>query len=97
MLDDPNHFCLVIEEDNTIVSTCVLNIIKNLTRGARPYALIENVVTHQDYQNKGYATAILRKANEIAKEKNCYKVMLMTSSKEESTLRFYDKVGLVFG
>jgi GNAT superfamily N-acetyltransferase len=54
-------------------------------------------VTHQDYQNKGYATAILRKANEIAKEKNCYKVMLMTSSKEESTLRFYDKVGLVFG
>ena len=97
ILDDPNHVCLVIEEDKIIVSTCILNIIKNLTRGARPYALIENVVTHQAYRNQGYATAILRKAIEIAKEKNCYKVMLMTSSKEESTLRFYEKAGFMRG
>lgn len=97
IFDDPNYFCLAIEEDNIIVASCVLNIINNLTRRARPYALIENVVTHQDYRKKGYATAILWKAIEIAKEKNCYKVMLLTSRKEESTLRFYEKAGFTRG
>jgi ribosomal protein S18 acetylase RimI-like enzyme len=35
----------------------------------------------------------LKKAIEVAKENNCYKVMLLTSSKKEETLRFYEKAG----
>lgn len=91
--DDPFYFCFVIHEDGKLVSACYLIIIRNLTRNARPYALIENVVTHPDYRNKGYGTAILKKAVAVAQENNCYKVMLMTSRKEESTLRFYEKAG----
>ncbi|HBS57997.1 MAG TPA: GNAT family N-acetyltransferase [Firmicutes bacterium] len=90
---NPDYFCFVIEEDDKIVSSCNLMIIRNLTRGARPYALIENVVTHQAYRKRGYGTAILRKAIEIAKDNNCYKVMLMTGRKDESTLRFYEQAG----
>ena len=93
ILENPNHFCLGIEEDGMIVASCILVIIKNLTRNARPFALIENVVTHEQYRKKGYATAVLKRAIEIAKEKNCNKIMLMTSRKDESTLKFYEKVG----
>ncbi len=93
ILENPNNFCLVIEENNKIVTSCNLIIIKNLTRGARPYALIENVVTHRDHRKRGYGTAVLRKAVEIAKENNCYKVMLMTSRKDESILQFYENIG----
>lgn len=94
ILSDPDLYYLVIEEEGILVSSCALAIIKNLTRSARPYGLIENVVTHEGYRNKGYGTAVLRKAIEIAQSKNCYKVMLMTSRKEESTLKFYEKAGL---
>lgn len=93
IMGDPNHFCLVIEDEGVMVSSCILVIIKNLTRNARPYALIENVVTHEQYRKRGYGTAILKRAIEIAKEKDCYKVMLMTSTKEASTLRFYERAG----
>ena len=68
-------------------------IIPNLTRGVRPYALVENVVTHKDYRNRGYATAVLQKAKQTAEESNCYKMMLLTGAKDEKTLRFYQKSG----
>ncbi|MEW6619632.1 MAG: GNAT family N-acetyltransferase [bacterium] len=97
IFEDPNHFCLVIEENGKIISSCNLIIIRNLTRNACPYALIENVVTHKNYRKKGYGTAILKRAIEIAKEKNCYKVMLMTSRKDENTLRFYGNAGFEKG
>ncbi len=97
LLSDPNQYYLVAEEDEILVSSCVLIIIKNLTRSARSYALIENVVTHQSYRKKGYGTAVLKKAIEIAKKKNCYKIMLMTGRKEESTLQFYEQAGFQRG
>ena len=64
-----------------------------MTRELKSYGLIENVVTHKEYRKRGYCTKVLQKAIEIAKENNCYKVMLMTSSKNEGTLRFNEKAG----
>jgi GNAT superfamily N-acetyltransferase len=79
--------------DDKMVSSCVLVIVDNLTRGQRPYAIVENVVTHTDYRKRGFGTAILHQAIEIAKSNSCYKIMLSTSSKLESTLRFYENAG----
>jgi GNAT superfamily N-acetyltransferase len=79
--------------DNALVSSCTLTTIPNLTRGCRPYGVIENVVTHTDHRRKGYAKAILREALEGAWSANCYKVMLLTGRQDEATLRFYESAG----
>ena len=76
-----------------IVSSCVCVIIPNLTRGQRPYAFIENVITDEKWRKKGLATACLNYARDIAVNENCYKVMLLTGSKEQSTLDFYERAG----
>ncbi len=93
IIKDPNHHLIVCEVDGRIVASCVCVIIPNLTRNVRPYAFVENVVTHSEYRKKGYATACLQFAKQIAQENNCYKMMLLTGSKEESTLNFYSKAG----
>ena len=93
ILSDRNHHIIVCEENGELVSSCVCVIVPNLTHGQRPYALIENVITDERYRKKGYATACLDFAKEIAKKESCYKIMLMTGSKEESTLNFYKKAG----
>ncbi|WP_295072523.1 GNAT family N-acetyltransferase [Ruminococcus sp.] len=93
ILSDKNHHIIVADEDSMIVSTCVCVIIPNLTRGQRPYALVENVVTHPDFRGKGLATACLDFAKDIALRENCTRLMLMTGSKEKSTLDFYEKAG----
>lgn len=93
IIGDPNHHLIVCEEEGKIVSSCVCVIIPNLTRNVRPYAFVENVVTHADYRGKGYATECLDFAKKIAEQENCYKMMLLTGSKSPETLRFYEKAG----
>ncbi len=93
ILMDKNHHIIVAEEEGKIVSSCVCVIVPNLTHNQRPYALIENVITDEYYRNRGLATSCLDYAKEIALKEKCYKLMLLTGSKEQSTLNFYEKAG----
>ena len=93
IMNEKDHHLIVCKVDGKIVSSCVCVIIPNLTRNVRPYAFVENVVTHGDYRGKGYATDCLNYAKKIAQESNCYKMMLLTGSKEEKTLMFYENAG----
>lgn len=91
--EDSNHHIVVGTINNKIVTSCVLLIVNNLTQGQRPYALVENVITDADFRKRGYALEVLNFAKFMAQKHNCYKIMLMTGSKEESTLRFYERAG----
>lgn len=97
MLSDPKLLCLVAFADGKAVATCVLVIVPNLTRGGRPFAVVENVVTDQAFRRKGIGQAILRHALKIAQAKGCYKVMLMTGSKRKAVHQFYEKAGFEKG
>lgn len=90
---DEKMYLLVLEEDGKVVSSIQMVIIESLTHNIRPFAIIENVVTHANYRNKGYASVLLEKASEIAREHRCYKVSLETGSSKESTLNFYRNNG----
>lgn len=90
---DEAHHIIIAEEDGKIVCSCVCVIIPNLTHNQKPYAFIENVLTDKEYRKKGLATACLNYAKEIAVKEKCYKLMLLTGSKKESTLNFYKRAG----
>ena len=96
-ISDEKIHCVVAEGEGNVIASCTLVIIPNLTRGARPYGLIENVVTHEQYRKKGIGRQILQYALDIAWKNNCYKVMLLTGRKDETTLRFYNNSGFKSG
>lgn len=97
MLSDPRLYYIVADIAEQLVATCNLTIIPNLTRGARPYGIIENVVTHPTYRHQGLGTKVLHYALAIAWQQNCYKVMLQSGSKREETLHFYEQAGFKRG
>jgi GNAT superfamily N-acetyltransferase len=87
----------VARDGDRLVATCALTVVPNLTRSARPYGLIENVVTHPDYRKRGIGTRVLHHALDVAWARGCYKVMLLTGRKDEAVFRFYEQAGFVRG
>lgn len=86
-------FLFVGVTGESLVATCYLNLIPNMTRNASPYGIIENVVTYQALRNQGYGKAMMKHALDMAWSHGCYKVMLQTGSARESTHNFYQSCG----
>jgi GNAT superfamily N-acetyltransferase len=77
------------EAGGAVVACLTLVVVPNLSRGARPYALIENVVTDAAHRGRRVGRTLMDAAVSRAWALGAYKVMLMTGSKKESTLGFY--------
>ena len=100
--DNPAAFLRVIEHPGTTVfgafsggtavAMVTLHLLPNVTWNARPYGLIENVVTHHQHQRRGYGRAVLQAAIDAAWDADAYKVMLMTGQKRGAK-GFYESVG----
>ena len=88
-----NLLLFVALSDGELVGSVYLNIMPNLTRGATPYALIENVITREDQRGRGVGKRLMKHATDFAWQANCYKVMLLTGSKKAATHAFYRACG----
>ena len=97
ILADPQLHYLVAEVDGQLVASCTLAVIANLTRGARPYAVVENVVTHAAFRRRGVAKALLRDAIARAWQAGCYKVMLLSGTEREAAHTLYESIGFARG
>ncbi|OZT72985.1 GNAT family N-acetyltransferase [Vreelandella boliviensis] len=76
-----------------MIGTCTVNCCANLSWSGRSFAIIENVIVSKDYRNKGVGKALLGYAVSHSKETGCYKVALMTGSKDPATHGFYEAAG----
>lgn len=80
--------------DGLLVSTATLFILPNLTRGGRPYGLIENVVSLPPHRGQGFGKAVVAAAIEAGRQADCYKVMLMTGRADPAVYTFYQACGM---
>ncbi len=80
-------------DNNKVVSTCYVVIIPNLTAGGKSICFIENVVTDKNYRRKGIGRKVIETAIQIAKDNNCYKVILQSGIKRKEAHQFYKNIG----
>ena len=97
ILRTPGMHLFVIEEDGIVIASTYLNLIPNLTRGAAPYGVVENVIVDAAHRGTGIGKAVMAGTLQAAWEAGCYKVMLLTGSKRESTHAYYRACGFVPG
>ncbi|MGV1828525.1 GNAT family N-acetyltransferase [Agrobacterium vitis] len=95
ILSHPGLTIFVALDRERPVATASLLITPNLTRGCRPYALIENVVSAATHRGQGYGRAVVLHAIDAAWNADCYKVMLLTGSTRPEIHRFYGSCGFL--
>lgn len=95
MLAQPGLTLFLAETDGEVLATATLIVIPNLTRGARPYGLIENVVTRASRRGTGFGEAVVRHAIAEGFAADCYKIMLLTGRQRDEVHRFYERCGFV--
>jgi GNAT superfamily N-acetyltransferase len=93
IVDSPNLHLFVAAASDGLVGSIYLNIVPNITRSASPYAVIENVITRDDLRGKGIGKSLMAHTLTFAWDRGCYKAMLQTGSKQESTHAFYRSCG----
>ena len=55
--------------------------------------VIDNVVTHAEFPNRGHGKAALAHALAFSWPERYYKVILLTGRRDEATMRFYEGAG----
>ena len=93
ILSLPRYDLLVAEEDGIVVGTMVLLIVPNLSHGALPWAIVENVVVDGDHRRRGIGRLLMDYATDRAREAGCYKVQLLSNKKRLEAHRFYQALG----
>ena len=77
-----NNKIYVIEKDNIIEHKLIHNLGK--------VCHIEDLTIHRDYRNRGFASGLLQYSKYIAKQYNCYKIILNC---KETLEKVYKKNG----
>ncbi len=93
ILGSESLLLFVAESDGKLLGSCYLNLIPNMSRGGRPYAVIENVITDSAHRQQGIGQTLLSHTLNAAWEAGCYKAMLMSGRKDPGVHTFYRSCG----
>jgi GNAT superfamily N-acetyltransferase len=80
-------------DHSRVVSTCNITLVPNLTRNGKSFAIIENVITDDNYRRQGIGKKVILNAVQYARDNNCYKVVLLSSMKRTESHGFYESIG----
>jgi GNAT superfamily N-acetyltransferase len=89
----PGRVILVAESGGAIIGTADCSILDNLTRGGRPFMLVENVVVAASRRRTGVATRLFEAVTDLAVREDCYKVQLISRSDRVDAHAFYRSCG----
>lgn len=93
ILADRHLVWIVAESQGRLVGACCLALVPNLTRGLRPFGVVENVIVDANCRRRGIASRLLSEARRIADEARCYKLMLMSNRRRTEAHPLYRKAG----
>lgn len=84
---------LLAERGEEAAGTLDCTVMPNLTRGGRPFMLIENVVVARAHRRRRVGTALLDAAVALARSAGCYKAQLMSRTDRAGAHAFYEASG----
>lgn len=93
MLEQAGRVVLVADDGGHVAGTADLLIVPNLTRDARSWMQIENVVVALRFRRRGIGRALMDAAEQQARDADCYKIQLLSARHRDDAHQFYAALG----
>jgi GNAT superfamily N-acetyltransferase len=86
-------FLLVCEEQDEIIATALLCLCQDVMYNNQPFAIVENMIVHSQYQREGIGKSIMDYIEDFCTQKNCSRIILLADNENRSARDFYTAMG----
>lgn len=92
VLESENNYILVVEEKEKLVAFITFSI-RNVIRYPRPIAELDELFVDENYRQHGLGKQLMEEVENLAREKNCYRVYIESQYRFKGAHAFYEKLG----
>lgn len=93
VMADRRQHVLVAEKAGAVIGTLTLIIVPNLGHHGQPWAAVTNVAVAEAERGQGTGTRLLTEAGRLAREADCYKIVLSSNLVRSDAHEFYRRLG----
>jgi N-acetylglutamate synthase-like GNAT family acetyltransferase len=86
-------FLLVCDDESDIIATALLCLCQDVMYNNQPFAIVENVIVHSQYQREGIGKSMMDYIEDFCLQQDCSKIMLLTSNENRNARDFYTAMG----
>jgi GNAT superfamily N-acetyltransferase len=89
----PHFRAYIVYKDRQPVASFSLMVFASPSHGGQPQALLDAVVVSRAHRGRGIGEAMVREALYMARQADCYKLILSSNLKRRDAHRFYEHLG----
>lgn len=93
ILEDRNHYLMVVEGDGEVIATCHLTLIPSLTFKGATRLQIEAVRVAAEHRGQGIGQWMMRAAKDYGRRGGAKIIQLTTNKSRAGARRFYERLG----
>ena len=97
MSSDSSYIILVARENDEVLGSVMGIICMDLVKECQPFMVIENVVVKSKFRGKGVGMKLMQHLENLARSRNCYYTMLVSSGNRIDAHKFYEAIGYELG
>ena len=93
ILAEPGRALIVAVAAGAVVGTADMVVVANLTHGAHPWVIVENVVVDETVRGTGVGKALMAEVVDRARAAGAYKIQLLSRTHRTEAHAFYRSLG----
>lgn len=90
---DPNYYLLGAYVDGQLAGSLMGIICYDLVDQCKPFMVIENVIVSSQAQRKGVGQQLMLRIEQIARDRECGYIILVSGAQRKEAHLFYEKMG----
>jgi N-acetylglutamate synthase-like GNAT family acetyltransferase len=92
---DQNTAIFVCEWESDVCATALITLCADIMFQFQPFAVVENFVVDSTVRQMGIGTKLLRHIESYCRDRNCSKIMLLSSIHREQAHHFFERSGFI--